>query len=428
MIKNVIPPGGACALLWLGVLVLWPAAASGEQVTLAKLLTHAEQNAPAIVVARARLGMGEAARTAASPLLPENPELEVAVGPKLAPGGHTVEVEVSLQQRLEIAGERGLRLAAAEQTAKKLQAELQLARWQVHQKVHASYHEALVARQQVSAAQHLVAFTRQLLTISRKQHAAGAVAMLHVKVAQGEVVQAEQRALSAQGAYRAARFALAEVAGWPAKSPPEPADDLSAPRRAPDLERLTALALSRHPDLSVSQAAVKEAEALAAVSSREVAPKPVLGVSYSREAEVGGDENHVVMGSLGFSIPLWQRNQGARAQSKSAAAVARAEHAMARQRIRARVARAAVALDTAARRVEAYGRGVVPAFKQNLEMIGRAFSEGKVDVLQVMVARGRFISTQQDALEARRAYYQAHAELEAMVGAEIWQDPGERKK
>ena len=428
MIANSLSPRGARALLWMGVMA-WPLAATAEEVRLDRLLAHADKQAPAILVARARLGLGEARVTAASPLLPEDPELELSVGPRLSPAGQTVEVEVSLSQRLEIAGERGLRGAAAERTGERLGAELRRARWQVHQQVHARFHEALVARHRVAAARHLEVFARQLLSISRKQHAAGAIAMLHVKVAQGEVVQAEQQALSAQGAYLEARFGLAEAAGWQAAVPPEPAAELSAPRRAPAMDKLLALAKASHPDLLVSVAVVREAEAQEKVSRREAAPRPTLGVSYSREAEAGGDTTHVVMGTLALSIPLWQRNQGARAQASAEAAVARAKDDMARRRLRARVARAAAALDTAARRVEAYGQSVVPAFKQNLEMIGRAFAEGKVDVLQVMVARGRFLSTQQDALDAREAYYRAHAELEAMVGTEIWSaHTGEEKK
>lgn len=408
------------AILCVGALTVLPLPARAGEVTLDKLLAHAERSAPAIGLSRARLGLGEAGRVAASVLLPEDPEVEVSVGPRLSPAGEVVELEVGLSQRLEIAGERGLRLDAAEGTARRLAAELRLTRWQVHQQVHAGFHQALVARQRLEAAQHLVAFTQKLLSISRKQHAAGAVALLHVKLAEGEVVLAEQQVLSAQGAYLQARYRLAEISGAEVKSPPEPVGVLDAPRRAPDLERLTALALRAHPELSLGLAEVQEAEAEAALARREVAPKPVLGVSYSREAEVGGEANHVVMAHLGISIPVWRRNQGARALTRSRATVARVKNAMARGRLRARVARAVTALDTAARRVEAYGQQVVPTFKQNLEMIGRAFSEGKVDMLQVMVARGRFLTTQQDALSAREDYYRAHAELEAMVGAEIW--------
>ena len=420
MIFNTLSSRGACALLCLGVLA-WPLPGAAEEVCLARLLVHADRYAPAILVARARLGLGKARVTAAAPLLPEDPELELSVGPRLSPAGQTVELEVSLSQRLEIAGERGLRVAAAERAGERLEAELQRTKWRVHQQVHARFHEALVARQRLAAARHLEVFTRQLLAISRKQHAAGAIAMLHVKVAQGEVVQAEQQVLAAEGAYLEAKLELAELTGWQGVSPPEPAGELSALRRAPDPEKLAALALARHPDLLVSAAVVKQVEAQEKVSQREVAPKPLLGVSYSREAEAGGDTSHVVLGTLGFSIPLWQRNQGGRAQARAEVAVARAEDDKARRQLRARIARAAVALDTAARRVEAYGQSVVPVFKQNLEMIGRAFSEGKVDVLQVMVARGRFLTTQKAALDARESYYRAHAELESMVGAEIWE-------
>ena len=413
--------------LWIALTTTaGPAAAAPLKpvhVSLATILAHAQRRAPALSVGRARLLLGEAEVTAASLLLPEDPELEISVGPRLSSEGHAVDVEAALRQRLEIAGERGLRKKAAKHARARLQVELDRVRWEVHQRVHAAFHAALVARLRVQAAALTVEFADQLLAITNKRHAAGAVSMLHVRVAQGEAALAKQRKIKADTSYQAACLRLAEAAGWPAGSLPEPRGALAPPRAAPPLSTLVALALRHHMGLRGRRAALEEARAREALAAREAAPKPFIGLSYAREAEIAGATNHVVLGTLGLSLPLWRRNQGARARARAQASVSRARHRALQQALPLRVTRAAAALDAAARRVAVYGQGVVPAFKRNLKMIGRGFEEGKVDVLQVMVARSRFLEIQREALDTYADYYRAHAALEVVVGAEVWPNP-----
>ena len=399
-----------------------PAATSQPvQVTLAKLLAHAEQHAPDIAVARSRLGLGDAGITAASPLLPDNPELEVALGPRLGPGGSELQLEVSLSQRLEIAGERGLRLEAARLGKDRLGAVLARVRWAVHCRVHQAYHAALVARERARAADLRLAFARRLLDITRRRHAAGAISALEVEVVKGEVAQARQTGIRAHSTRRNARLILAEVSGWPPGSEPEPAGGLETPRQAPPPVQLLKAAHHNSQMLQVLQARVLEAEARTRLASRAAFPKPEVGASYSREVEIGGEANHIVMGSVALPIPLWRRNQGSRARARAQVTVARARYRSQKRQLQAQVQRTSAAVNAAARRVKIFGREVVPAFASNLSMVSQSFKAGKVDVMQVMVARGRFLEIQRAALDAHDDYYQAQARLEAVVGKEIWQ-------
>jgi outer membrane protein TolC len=91
------------------------------------------------------------------------------------------------------------------------------------------------------------------------------------------------------------------------------------------------------------------------------------------------------------------------------------------------MARAIVAINTAARRVEAFGRDVLPSFAKNLDMLRRAFEEGKIDILQVMVARGRVLGVQSQTLDAYVDYYEARADLELALGAEPWANEREER-
>lgn len=398
-----------------------PDPAAGRAVSLREMLAHADRHAPAVHVARRRLGLGDAAMAAATPLFASNPELAAGAGPRFGPGGRGTEIEFSAQQTVEIAGERRLRMAAAARTTERLRAELEQVRWDVHRDVHAAFHEALVARARADVAARLLAFQERLLEIARQRLQAGDTSPLPVRLAEGETAQARVAGIAAQQAYEAARLRLAEVAGWPAAHPPAPAGTLDRPRPAPPRGELDALAQRHQPALHTLQAARAEAEARAALAAREAWPRPTIGIAVQRE-DMDGAAETAVIGTLAIPLPLWQRNQGERAAARATLGIAAAQVAAFQQQLDTRLTRAARAVDAAARRMAVYGQEILPRFEDNLRMLERAYELGEIDVLQVSVARERFLRIQSDALDAHADYFAAVAELEAVVGTDLWHD------
>jgi outer membrane protein TolC len=86
------------------------------------------------------------------------------------------------------------------------------------------------------------------------------------------------------------------------------------------------------------------------------------------------------------------------------------------------VARAAAEVDFAAERVQVYGVGVIPKFEESLKLLRRGFELGEMELLDVLVARGRFLELQREALAAYAEYFRSVARLEAEIGTEIWPD------
>lgn len=414
--------------------VAMPDPAAGGPVSLRQMLAYADQHAPALHVARQAPAQGRAAMAAATPWLPDNPEIEVAAGPRWLPsgddggpagessGGRAMDLSVSVRQTIEVAGERGLRVAAAERTQARLDAGLAQARWDVHRDVHDAFHQVLVARERARVAARMLAFQERLLEIAQQRLQAGDTSPLPVRVAEGETAQARVAGIAAAQAHEAARLRLAEVAGWPVTHPPEPAGALDPPRLAPGPDALRALARRHQPALPALHAALAEARARVALAERERWPKPTLGVSLAREA-MGTDESEtVIMGSVGVALPLWRRNPGERAQARAEQDMARARLQAFEQQLGAQLVRQAGAVDAAARRLAGYGQEILPRFEDNLRLLERAYELGEIDILQVSVARERFLRIQSDALDAHADYFEAVAALEAVVGTDPWPD------
>src|SRR5690606_6391237 len=140
----------------------------GPPMGLRALLAHADAHAPALRVARARLGLGEAARGAASPALPGNPALAAQVGPRVLEDGRGLDFQVPVAQPVPLSRARAARREAAEGTRARLEAELEALRWRTHWEVHAAFHRALVARERRRAAAALVASQGRLLHLAQR--------------------------------------------------------------------------------------------------------------------------------------------------------------------------------------------------------------------------------------------------------------------
>ncbi len=399
-----------------------PDPTAAQPVSLDAILAYADEHAPTLQVARQRSHLGDAARAAAEPLLPENPSLELGAGPRVGADAVHLDLTASLSQRIEIGGERALRRAAAEHTRARLRAELDQSRWEVHREVHAGFHRALVARERLAAADRLLAFQERLLHITQRRLQAGDVSPLTVRLAEGELSQARVARIAAEQGYLRAKLQLGALAGWPAEHPPEPAGALDEPRDPPPASALLDSARAHQPQLRSLDAARSEAAALARVAERDAWPEPTIGVHATREGAPAGLAETVVLATISVPIPLAQRNQGQRARAHAEVSIADAQRTAFSAVLRSRIEQDRTEVAAAAARVRTYGSEIVPTFEDNLRLIQRAFELGEIDILQVSVARERFLRSQTDALDAYADYFQAVADLEASIGTDLWPD------
>ncbi len=401
-----------------------PDPVTAQQVSLDELLAYADAHAPRVRVGRQQAALGEAEIEAASPWLQDNPELGAAAGGRRIGSTTLFQLELSLEQRIEIAGERGLRLEAAEATRDLARIDLTQARWEVHAEVHALFYDMLLAKKRLGAADQLVAFAESLHDIADKRARAGDTAPFTLLVAQAELAQARQARVAEQQVGAAAELALAAVVGWPTGRLPELRGSLGPVRRAPALSRLEAMALRHHPVLRGMALALRAADAQVRLEDREAWPEPALGVVYARDGEEAGPATHLWLGTLSVPLPIWQRNQAGRARARAERELTRAEGGALQATLRARLARAAGAVDAAAARVKIFGTHILPAFERNLGKIKRAYDLGEIDIHEVSQIRERVLATQQQGLAALSDYYRAVAELEALLGTDIWPPSG----
>lgn len=399
-----------------------PEVAGAQTLPLDAILKHATENAIPVRTARTRLELGDAAVTGAKPLLPDNPQLYVGMGARTNPLGANFELQSTLTQPIEIGRERHFRLKAGRSYREYLDRELDQVRWETHARVHYAYNMALVAKERARTAANTQAFAERLLEVASRREQAGEISRLRVKVAEGELAMARQAKLAADLSYRLACLHLAEMSGWPQGQLIAPAGELPAPLKVRPADDLIANVLKDHPAIKAREAAVDLGEARVKSANRDRLPEPQVGVYFGREKEPGPTvqfASYIGMVMLTLPIPLWKRNQLARAQTKAELSVAGVELENLRYTLALNTRRAVDGLNTAAERVQTYSREVVPRFAENLNLLQRAFELGEVDIIEVFVARSNFLNIQNEAIGAYATYFEAMYTLETILGAEV---------
>jgi len=386
-------------------------------------LAFADAHSPLLGVARSTRSRAHAEQVAASLFLQANPQVSVAVGPRLGSSGTGIDVEASLTQAVQIAGERRLRIAASDKLRDLTDAEIERMRWSVHCDVHAAFHRALVDRARVRLAERVVLFQQEVLNVVERQIAAGETAPLTLRLAQAEVAQAKQVLVATEQAFFASRIRLAQLSGWPVETPPTPLGAVDEPRDPPPFARLVDVARERLPSLRVAAARVREAEAQRELAQREAWLRPTLGAQYRREGNPTSEGAYdIVLGTVSTSIPIFQLNQGARARAEAEVDVLSAEQDAARRLLDGQIAEARSEVVAAAARTRAYGTEIIPRFEENLTLLRRSFELGEIDLLALSTGRERFLRIQSDALLAQQDYFVALAGLERVVGVDLWHD------
>jgi len=391
----------------------------GETLTLDQLLSRADQGAPEIREADERQQLGEAERAGAEIAQPFNPEVESRLGVGTAEG-EVRKVEVTLKQRLEVAGERGRRIEAARRHRGTLEARRDRARRGVRLRVRRLYRLALVERRRVELEQRVAELTGELLEIARQRLEAGEEGQSAVLVARAESATARQQLVARWQRYLRRVGQLATTIGWEAATPPEPTGELADPEPAPPRDELVERAVERDPTLEVLRARRDEIRARRAVARRAVWPDPLVGLGFERQ-RIGTDRaGNKVLFVVGLPLPFWERNQGEIARQTARERVIEQQIANRKRTLENRIAEHVADIEAAHRQIRIVQTETLPAIEEQFELLREGFELGEMDVLEVMNARDRLLEARRRYLETLAEYVSATGDLEQLLGEPVW--------
>lgn len=390
---------GAAALLLAAA--TWRAVPAGA-ITLDAAQAEARERAPEAAELEARLRGAEVAVAPASRALRVNPELSASWSPGALNGGaRERSITVGVSQRLDLSGSWGPRRRSAEMDVERARQAREEGLRTLDEAVAITFAELAHAQRQLTRTERVSVLAAVALDAARKQLEVGQGTQLDVDAAYLDGLAANVDAGRARGAIASRRIRLARLLGRAsaeglvvAEGPEQPVDVT--------LEHLEDRVSANH---LVRAARAEEAAAglEAQAQERSAWPQPLFGIGYSRkQREIpagafsgpGGaglsaawtEDEGVLM--LGVPLPLFERNQLARARATARLAQAITEVGRAEADVRTGLREAAADVDTSWRALVLL-QEIPRVLDREYDLLEKAFRSGELDTVARAVALRR---------------------------------------
>jgi cobalt-zinc-cadmium efflux system outer membrane protein len=320
-------------------------------------------------------------------------EQTVPLGGKLSKGRRVFEKEAS-EEEVETAGQKQRVLNA----------------------VRMLYYQALAAQQQVDLRTELTKIAQEATETTNELLNVGQADRPDYLEAEIEAEQVELELENAKNNLRQVWQLLASVVGAPEMPPARLAGDLEENIPTLDQSSLTAALLRDSPEIRTARADVERARAAVVRAKAERVPDLFLrgAIGYSTEqldvpaggaSAKTGPEASV---SVGFTLPIFNRNQGGIAEAEAQLATAEREVDRVGLTLRARMAQAFSEYYNALAAVHRYHDVILPRARQAYEMYLANFKHMAASYPQVLIA-------QRTMFQVRESYVTALANLRADV-------------
>ncbi|WP_422059596.1 TolC family protein [Sphingopyxis sp.] len=369
---------------------------------------------PDLKAQRARAGVRDAQVFAAG-LLPD-PSFSFGVDHILSGSDPLDNIAGALGFSLNALRTQKVQRAQAVAEARQVRLDLAWAEWQTACNARLQAVRVLALEQALANAATSADASEALLGRYLKAAGRGDIAPDQVQSSRIAALDAQSNFRSAQTNLATARSELHRLLGLPPayalRLAPAP-----LPALVPDADRLLTLALTGRDDLAALRAGYDAQEA--AVRRAILDQFPTLDLTISGARDTGG--NKLIGPSIGFTLPLWNRNRGGIAVAEATREALRQEYDARLFQTRADIAAAASGL-AIARQQYALLRAGMPALATFALASRRAAQRGDLALATAEVAEQSLRDRQLLLLQSEQAIAEQTIALELLVGApqEAW--------
>jgi len=400
-------------MLGLAMAILWtcptPAAAEDSVLTLRDALSRALASNPDVHAARLRLEGARAWAEGAGAL--PNPELRLS-----GTSGDAGEDSNALIQRLEIAGQPGLRGRQARAEAQARQHELEQVCREVVRRTGAAYYGSWEASRRRDVAEERLRLAEELEKSSLRRLELGDISRNeHLRI-ELETARAQADLAEAGGEEGAARvrlnLLLGREAGAALTLPEDPGSPTDGPGPEPGTEILEERLLAR-PDLEALRARARAASLEAELAGRAGAPDLEFSAYRSRLFSRGTEQGI----QLSLVVPLWDWGTLGAAESRlrREAEASRADLEAGVLRARSESESDRQLLLAARARLEVLA-GQLERFRKLSEMARRGYEAGLLSFVEVLDTQQAFRQALLDHLSAQATWHLARLDLHLSSG------------
>lgn len=397
--------------------------ASAADLITRALAANAELQATRLNLERARARITQAG-------LRPNPTLdfEQQRGVFNTPGERVTSVGVSVP--VELGGKRGRRLELAQAELEVAQAEVAERERRLIAEVRMAYVEALAAQRELAITEGLNRLDTQTVKVVEARVTEGDAAPLEANLLRVELDRLRSRRALIEGRLQAALLKLKLLAGIPLTEALQVREELAQPilREPPaTLEAAVEIALRTRSDLRLARVTEEAAQAGLKLAQAQGVPDIIVSARFGTNQStfdstpIGSltDRDRLFLVGVSIPLPLFNRNQGAKAEAVTTITQARTRREFVEAVVRAEVSSALARYQAAQAALATFEQGVIARSNDNIRAIRAAYEVGAYRVTDLLNEQRRLLDSQREFTEALAERYRALADLQSAMGGTV---------
>ena len=360
-------------------------------------------------------------------------EMSAAARPNPTLQNDTTSATIGIYQEFEIGGKRSARIRSAKLATQISQTDAADARRTLTLNLRQAYVAALQAKSNLQFARDNLANYQHTVDLNREMLQAGEISRADFLRIQLQTLQFETDLDDATLNLKTAKSTLRGLLGN--ANLPEDFDingELKAQPFDSKLDDLRKLALENRPDLKSAETGRLKAAADLRLAQADRWPDPTIGISFLHTGNEmpgpqwfepfypkGSTSNAMGLGFASIQIPIFNRNQGEIARTRSEQIRADCLAQAAQNQVIQDVDSAYAQFDSARNRLNLYEKTYLATAKESLDIEEFSFHKGGASVLDFLDAERTYRATQLAYHQQLAAYLDALAQLQSAAGLEV---------
>jgi outer membrane protein, heavy metal efflux system len=340
------------------------------------------------------------------------------------------ETSIGLSLPIELGGKRGHRIQLAQIELEAAEAEVADRERRLANEIRTVYAEALAAVRELKITEGINNLDLQTTKVVQIRVNEGESAPIELNLLRVEVERLKSRRALIEGRLQSTLIRLKSLAGLSPNEPLKLREDISKPslpRPPATLELALEIALRSRPDLKLARLTEEVSLAGLKLAKAQAAPDASIYTRYSQsrsaidDTHVGTlhDRDKTLSVGVSVGIPLFNRNQGEKAQAVVAISQAKARREFLEAVIRAEVTSAYKRYEAAKTALLSYEQGVIAVGVENIRVIRAAYELGEYRINDLLSEQRRLLDSQREYTDALAEQYRALAELQSAIGASV---------
>ena len=357
-----------------------------------------------------------------------NPTLEFEQqSGRLVGNGGDGEFTVGASLPIEIYGRRDARINFAQIEIEASEAEVRNRERNLIAGILVNYAESLGALREIEALERVLELDLQTTKFVQIRVNEGESAPLELNLLQAEVERLRARRQLAEGKLQSSLTQLKLSTGIPFDEPlllREQINTAILPILPTTQEAAVDIGLRTRPDVLLAQ--LEEQVATAGLRLVRAQSRPDL-TAYTRytqgrsvvDTSIGNfpQRDRSLTFGVAIGIPVFNKNQGGRAEAEIAIRQAQARREFAERVVRSEILSAYQRFEAASRAVLTLEQAAIPRSTENVETFRKVYELGEIKITDLIAEQRRLLDATRDLTEALTEKYRAQADIQIALGA-----------